>query len=403
MATGAAPRGARGGDAWHRHGWLLPASTAALLVVATGVSLAEVEASRRLTVVTLAAAFGAWQWAWRPWRRLDTRRVAAVIWGLGTIGLWSWLAWTDATFHLLLFVVCMLLFFATELRVGAGLAAALGVAVALVNLPPAPTPAEAAVVAVVVVATSTLATVIGAWIHGIIAQSHERADLIAQLDATRADLADAERAAGAQAERLRLAAEIHDTLAQGFTSIVLLLDAVRTQVQRGRLRSGGGPDDEVVPRLDRAIETARSNLAEARHLVAGLGPVALVDASLPDAVERRARQLAESSGMALHVDVQGEARPLPTEREVALLRVAQESLTNVARHAGASSVTVALRYGAEGGVALEVSDDGCGFDPARTVDGHGLRGMAGRLAALGGGVAVTSDVDSGTRVEAHLP
>lgn len=231
----------------------------------------------------------------------------------------------------------------------------------------------------------------GTFIMRIIGQSAERAELIDELTRTRADLDAAQHAAGVQAERQRLAHDIHDTLAQGFTSIVLLAQTAAATV----------PDDGgAVRRSLAAIEdTARQNLAEARALVAALTPPALASASLAAAGSRLTEQLGRETGIAASWAVAGEPRPLPADAEVALLRALQEALANVRRHARASSVRATLAYGGDE-VRLTVCDDGAGFTPTEAVDGFGLRGMRARLEQVGGSLVVSSAPGRGTRLDA---
>ncbi|MEU8240429.1 ATP-binding protein [Actinoplanes missouriensis] len=239
----------------------------------------------------------------------------------------------------------------------------------------------------VIAAISTGAGIcLGLWIMRALAQSDERAALIveleasrAALEASRAELARLSHEAGAAAERNRLAGEIHDTLAQGFTSIITLVQAADPQLA-----------DE---RLALAVRTARENLAESRALIAALSPAALASASLPEAVRRQAARFSEEAGVPSTVRVTGEPRDLPTRVEVVLLRAAQEALTNVRRHAGATEVGVVLAYAASS-VRLVVRDDGRGFDPAGARSagggGFGLSNIRARAAQVGGRVAVRS-------------
>ena len=127
------------------------------------------------------------------------------------------------------------------------------------------------------------------WITRIIEQSHERRELIEQLEATRSELAAAEREGGRLAERQRLARDIHDTLAQGFVSIVLQLQAAEAELPDGA--------EEARGHLERARRTARDNLAEARRLVWDLRPEALAAAPLGEALGRLTGRLAEETGM----------------------------------------------------------------------------------------------------------
>lgn len=238
-----------------------------------------------------------------------------------------------------------------------------------------------------------LSLLLGFWITGIVVESDRRAELIEQLERTRAELAEAEHARGVLAERARLAAEIHDTLAQGFTSIVALSQATEAVLQT----------DPVAARDRLALveRTARDNLAEARALVAALGPVDLEDTSLADALRRLAARVSREVGVPVEVVVDGPARPLSADREVVLLRAAQEALANVRKHAAAAHVLLRLRY--EGtGATVEVRDDGRGFDPDGA-EGFGLRGMGSRAAAVGGRLTVDSAPGRGTVVALSVP
>ncbi len=224
---------------------------------------------------------------------------------------------------------------------------------------------------VLAVVSLVVALLLGLWIARIVAQSQRRAELLAELAATRATLEQVSREAGVLAERERLAREIHDTLAQGFTSVLILLEAAQ---------SADPPAARDL--IDRARETARENLAEARALVAALTPPDLSQTSLPEALRRLVGRATVPSGLHAELSVGGTPRGLPTSHEVALLRTAQEALTNVRRHAAAARVSVALDY-REAGVSLRVTDDGCGFDPSAPAGGFGLEGMRSRAAGVG--------------------
>lgn len=237
------------------------------------------------------------------------------------------------------------------------------------------------------------AILLGLWVTYIAEQSEVRAELVTELQTTRDALARSSHAAGVTAERERMAREIHDTLAQGFTSIVVLAQGARASLDRGET----GRAAEQLALVER---TARDNLAEARALVAAFAPVDLDGSSLAEALERLCTRFAAETGLGVEVDLDG-AGPLSREREVVVLRVAQEALTNVRRHAEASHVRLRLVTSADG-VALEVADDGKGVPPAQ-VEGFGLRGMRERVAATGGTIAVDSPPTGGTLVRMHLP
>jgi signal transduction histidine kinase len=240
----------------------------------------------------------------------------------------------------------------------------------------------------------TFSYVYSRWMARVIDQSLERAELIRQLESTRAELAAAHHQAGVLAERHRLAGEIHDTLAQGFTSIVTLVQAAEASL---------GPGEHGARRhLELALATARENLAEARTLVTALTPAALQAGGLADTVHRVTGATGAQVGIEAHAEVTGTARRLPTGTEVVLLRVCQEALANVRKHAAARRVSVRLCY-ADGTVRLTVADDGRGFDPSATNGGYGLNGMRDRVRQVGGTVEVDSAPGRGTKVSAQVP
>jgi len=154
----------------------------------------------------------------------------------------------------------------------------------------------------VAVAGIAFSAAFGTWIRKIISQSTERAELIAQLEQTRAELARVSRETGVMAERERLASEIHDTIAQGFTSIVMLAQAAESMIV----------SDPTAARnqLELVGRTARENLAEARALVAGLAPTALTSATLADALARLTERAGQELGIAAEFGVSGEPRAL---------------------------------------------------------------------------------------------
>ncbi|PPK70497.1 signal transduction histidine kinase [Actinokineospora auranticolor] len=239
-----------------------------------------------------------------------------------------------------------------------------------------------------------LSLLIGTFVHRVVTQSHERAALITELEDSRAQVAQLSHEAGVAAERARLAGEIHDTLAQGFTSIVALVQAAESEVDRDSAK--------VRHALGLAARTARENLAEARALVAALAPTALGEGSLTDALRRLAERLAAETGAATSFHTEGDPSGLPTGVEVVLLRAAQEALANIRKHAGAESVSVDLCH-TPTGVTLTVSDDGAGFDPGAPAGGYGLRGMRARAEQVAGTVTVHSAPGSGTTLTVSVP
>jgi len=268
-------------------------------------------------------------------------------------------------------------------------------AVAVFNLVPvvrlAGHPGQAVGAAAIAAGLVGFAATFGRWINRIIEQSTERARLIAALAAAQGNLARAERDAGVLAERQRLTAEIHDTLAQGFTSIVMLLHAA----------DAADTLDQARPYLGQASRTARENLVEARALIATRPPAALDGVSLSEAVRRLAGRLAEETGITAECAVTGAVRPLSVATEAVVLRCAQEAVANVRKHAVAATVTLGLDY-QPGKVLLRVRDDGTGFDPA-CGRGHGLASMRSRVAGTGGTLDVSSAPGVGTTVTVEVP
>jgi signal transduction histidine kinase len=236
-----------------------------------------------------------------------------------------------------------------------------------------------------------IALLLGLWITRIIDQSRQRAQLLAELAATREELAAVSREAGALAERARVARDIHDTLAQGFASVLLQLEAVAADL---------GSDEQAARRhLAAAEDSARANLAEARSLVGALTPPDLRASSLVEALRRLVERTGRELGADVAFDVTGTPRALPANQEIVLFRGAQEALTNVGKHADARTVEVGLGFDAAG-VCLLVRDDGRGFVPGS--DGFGLAGMRARVLEVGGLLAIEPTPGGGVTVRLEL-
>ncbi|AJF68031.1 sensor histidine kinase [Streptomyces vietnamensis] len=243
-------------------------------------------------------------------------------------------------------------------------------------------------------AAVAVATVLG--YEALYRESERRRRLIEELIETRAELAAAERHAGTLAERERLAREIHDTLAQGLSSIQLLLRAAERQLP---------PDSPAAGHIGRAREAAQDNLAEARRFVRALTPPDLEHGSLAGALERLCEP-GGAPGPRVRFSVSGTPVELPTPYEVALLRIAQSALANTVRHAAASRAEITLSF-MDASVTLDVVDDGLGFDPASvrpsSDGGFGLPAMRSRAESLGGTFTVEAAPGQGTAVAVSLP
>ncbi len=234
---------------------------------------------------------------------------------------------------------------------------------------------------------------LGLWITSIANRSDERQRLLDELRLAQDRLAVVNRDAGVTSERERLAREIHDTIAQDLTGLVLI-------TQRARRELGSGALEAVAQQLELLEENARAALAETRALVAASAPVSLSNAGVRDAVERLAERFERETSIRVASEI-GELPPLDRDTEVVLLRCAQESLANVRKHSAATAATVSIRSTAAS-VMLEVSDNGHGFDPQVPSTGFGLDGMRERLALVGGSLVISSDPGR-TLVTATLP
>ena len=221
-------------------------------------------------------------------------------------------------------------------------------------------------------------------------------DLLA-IAVERARLFDRSARLGAVEERNRLAREIHDTLAQGLTATGLQLESAEAL-----LDDESGAERAREP-LRRALSLTRSNLDEARRSVLDLRAAPLEGRSLPEALKTLVDRWEAQTDVATRFGAVNGSRPLPPRVEVALYRVCQEALTNVARHAGANRVTVRLVVTPDE-VRLVVQDDGRGFDPSCVGKGrHGIVGMRERVGMIGGSLEVDGVPDGGTRLEVRVP
>jgi signal transduction histidine kinase len=205
------------------------------------------------------------------------------------------------------------------------------------------------------------------------------------------------REAGILDERQRVAREIHDTVAQGLAGIIAQLHAV------------DGTDEEHQRRrhLDSALDLARESLAEARRTVQAIGPPTLESSQLPEALAEVTAKWSASEAVPVELVTTGEARPMHPEVEVTLLRIAQEALTNVAKHAEAGRVGITLSY-MEDELAIDIRDDGLGFEPGRAKatgkgGGYGLAAMRQRVGRLDGRLTIESEAGRGTVVSASVP
>nr|WP_055505147.1 sensor histidine kinase [Nonomuraea pusilla] len=343
----------------------------------------------------------AWGWA---------RRVPVVVHHAGLVAIAGALVACDAAFTVFASAGYLL---ATALLPGRLVIAGVALTAAAVVLGQAGADDPAGLL--VVIGGLALPLAVAGWY--VSAESDRRRRLVEELRAALAEnaalharLLDQARHAGVLDERQRVAGEIHDTVAQDLAAVVGQLaaaDAAAGEPERRR-------------HLDRASALARSGLAEARRAVRALRPGPLEDSRLPDALTRLAAEWEARTGLALAVEITGTPVALAADVEDTLFRVAQEALTNVAKHAGARRAALTLSYtdlpfpgphaaraagrdGGPRGVLLDVRDDGRGFDLRAPGDGFGLDGMRQRVRGVGGTLEVESEPGRGTAVAAAVP
>ncbi|MFE9769186.1 sensor histidine kinase [Streptomyces sp. NPDC005808] len=276
---------------------------------------------------------------------------------------------------------------------------------------PLRSPQQWAVFAGLLVANNALLMVIAHLTDQEEERSRARAATIVELERTNAALQQAldenaalhaqlliqAREAGVADERRRLAAEIHDTIAQGLTGIIAQLQVV-----------ANAPALDIARiHLDRAADLARHSLGEARRSVQNLAPVALENDGLPEALKNTVAEWGERTGVRAEFTVAGPTEQLHDEVSATLLRIAQEALSNTARHARATRAGVTLTFlGDE--VILDIRDDGRGFDPLAVRErtgtgGFGLDGMRARAERIAGNLTVESEPGQGTALSARVP
>lgn len=404
MTVGAGPSRTTPDDITSTHAWvrwtrMWHAAFYILLVLSLATSLGDMGLYGRsqLAIVSLTVLFGLWYWFVIIRRRQWIQQtLPMLVYAAVAVTLSILLIWLNPAYHMLLFVLYAQIYSFLEMRWAIPcsiILTALLVIRGVIQYGGEP---------LSWIFPGILSILFGVffalWINSIINQSRERQRLIEELQTTREELAAEERRAGALEERGRLAREIHDTLAQGFISIVTHLEAADEEL---------APETKSVRRhLDQARRTARENLVEARRLVAALRPEILESSSLPEALERLAARWSEETKVLAEVAVTGEQSRLPQELQVTLLRVAQEALSNVRKHAGASRTTLTLSY-IEDLVALDVQDDGRGFDREQLPDGSeggfGLEAMRERVEQLGGALLIESAPGEGTTLAVQLP
>jgi len=394
-------------DVWVKWDWLWKALFYAAVMGSTWLMLlddnrkAQIWAALLLTGVLLLWHWGGMKLAYRKSDDVDDRAGFLFIVFIGIIVLWFALVNISSAYYFTLFGLFGLIFRHLPLRYGVIAVLILTGFIIYEQLAGA-TFSLANPTIWIFLFTALGAIILGVWITAIIGQSTRRRQLIEQLEATQAELAAAERRAGILEERQRLARDIHDTLAQGFTSIVMHLEAADQAL----------PDDldTLQKHLDRARGTARTSLEQARRVVHALRPHLLDQRSLPDAIERTAVRWQEETGIPLTTTITGDPVPLHPDIEVTLLRATQEALANIRKHAQATVVQITLSY-IDDVVVLDVQDNGVGAGAAGSDEaaasplsgGYGLQAMRERAEQCGGSVTLESEPGEGTTIVVSIP
>ena len=210
-------------------------------------------------------------------------------------------------------------------------------------------------------------------------------DMLARLEEERREAARVAVFAQ-EAERLRIAQELHDQVGQTLTAVLLQLSRIRARVPA-----------EVQPDIDEVLEAARASIEDVRRIAIELRPEALDDLGLPAALEVLTDGFSRRSGLRVIRRIQNDVPPLSPETELVIYRVAQEALTNVARHAGADCAELTLDIH-DGALVLVVGDSGRGM-PDDQGEGAGIRGMRERASLIGAELRIEHDPSGhGTRV-----
>src|SRR5437016_8698115 len=203
------------------------------------------------------------------------------------------------------------------------------------------------------------------------------------------------RQSAVMAERNRMARDIHDTLAQGFTGVIVQLEAVEEAMSKDQAVKASG-------HLNQAGELARASLREARRSVQALRPQVLEEKPLSEALKDLIDKMTGGTTVRAEFTLRGHPRELSAEWEANILRIGQEVLTNVLRHARASEFKVLLVFDSSE-IRLDLRDNGCGFDPQRKHEGFGLQGMRERAEGMGGRLTIQSAPGKGTAISIVLP
>ena len=397
------PKNGNRGELWSRK-W--NGITYALLAVPVAICLVDAETalSFKAAAVALSCLWGVWFWLFvtRDRFRSDYPAVGVVALTL-SISVAALLSWINMAFVVLLFAYFGISFRALPVKwaVPNVVLASTVLAVRYMNFSDGWFTTGNLLFLLGFLTMAFLASMLGLFVSSIARQSIERQRMIKELESTRGELAKAEREAGVLQERQRLAGEIHDTLAQGFTSVILQLETAELDID------SNPPKARI--HLERALRAARDSLVKARSVLWALRPDILEREPLKTVLDRTARTWGESTGIRAEVNVAEDIGALPPEVEAVLVRAAQEALANVHKHAEASCVNITLSFIGDA-VILDVRDNGRGFSISSQADkdgripkGYGIPAMRERAELLGGRVTVETSPGEGTTLVVEIP
>lgn len=338
----------------------------------------------------MAAAFAIWYAPVIAWTERGALPQTVALSGYLALGggIWFGLTGLSLAFMIVLGILIPQMFMLLPMRWAVPQAVALN-SLVLIRLSLV-APMAAAGWAVTSLAMLVISIAFARFITGIIRQSAERKALIVELQSTRRELAEAEHSAAVLQERQRLAQEIHDTLAQGFTSILMHLEAA------------GLHPEAAADHLHQAKAAARASLNDTRSVIQGLYAEVTPESSLRDALWHLVSVWSLHHKIPAELTVTGNLLSVPAPVIHAVQRIAQEALANARKHASPRRVDVTLSYLGDA-LALDVHDDGVGFTPGVPAAGFGLRTMRDRAQAVGGALAIESAPGEGTTIALVVP
>lgn len=370
---------------WVIYGWIY---------VAGVVVLFWIQPPHEPKVILLFATWCVWLAGLRFWEHTprDSLGLGLVGYMLVGVGLWLALSWQKELFFSLMGVMFPAIFRLLTIKRASLVVSILAIGWAVIASERYKVPAfEAYLVAAFGYAS---ALTIGWFIYRIVGQSLSRQELLTQLSETQAALVASERKAGGLEERRRLAGELHDTLAQNFTSVITHLEAAEAALDRS--------SSDLRGYLQTAKRVAKEGLEQTRNRVWTMRPDIEQHMPLEASLRRIGEAWTQENGIALECHITGKPYRVTAEFEDLFRRCVRECLLNILKHARATRVDVTLSY-MDHLVALDVVDNGIGYDVSLPASGYGLAAMAHAVQAAGGDWAVESAPGDGVVIAVKIP